>query len=141
VGTVAAPTTAGEWAELQQAFTDCNFGPTEVDQLNSALAGVLLLGRLEFEDGSSGDAAVIKNQDILADLCHVLQVQAPDFCTGLMTYEIEVMKEKLTKHLNVGKCAIARNAVAKALYDRIFRWLVFKINLTLEPEDDKVCED
>ena len=100
-----------EWAELTQAYSDVNFHSTEVAQLNAAIAAVLLFGELQFVDGDNGDAAVIENQDLLADLCHVLQVEPADLEEGLMTSVMNMRGEIITKQLNVKKSNNARNAV------------------------------
>lgn len=42
--------------------------------------------------------------------------------------------EVITKKNNIAKCTNATSATAKSLYDKLFQWIVFKINLTLRPE-------
>lgn len=125
-----------DWKELQEAFRFCGFGDMEVDQLQSVLSAVLAYGNIDFEDGDQGDAAVIANNETFDVVCNALMVQPEKLRAALMTHVIEMRGEKITKHLNVKKCINARNATAKALYDRLFKWLVYKLNQTLEPEDD-----
>jgi hypothetical protein len=130
-----------EWTELQEAFVAINFYPTEIDQLQSAVAAVLMIGQIDFVDSSDGDAAMIENSFMLENVCHVLGVAVAAMSEGLMTSVINMRGEIITKKLNIKKCNNGKNAVAKALYDRLFRWLVFKVNMTLMPSDDDKLAD
>lgn len=124
-----------EWAELQQAFHECGFSDTEIDEMFSAVAAVLHFGNLDFEDGDRGDAAVVKSPEVADTLAHVLGVELDKLKAALLTEVVSIRGESITKHNNVLKATNARNATAKAVYDRVFRWLVYKINLTLAPAD------
>ena len=49
---------------------------------------------------------------------------------------IETLREKFMSPLSVEQAAYARDAFAKAIYERMFRWLVERLNSSLE---NKVC--
>ena len=59
---------------FSKAFVAINFYPTEIDQLQSAVAAVLMIGQIDFVDSSDGDAAMIENSFMLENVCHVLAV-------------------------------------------------------------------
>ena len=49
--------------------------------------------------------------------------------------------EMIRKHLNQQKAAAARDALAKAIYDRIFRWIVNRINQLLAPTAEEMEDE
>eukprot|EP00038_Savillea_parva_P002259 m.112345 g.112345 ORF g.112345 m.112345 type:complete len:1310 (-) comp10779_c2_seq1:47-3976(-) len=123
------------WDELIEALGACGFTQREQDELFSVLAGILHLGNLEFVDGDDGDAAIIANPDCSETISRVLMVDERRFNPALMTAILNMRGESITKKNNVEKCVQARNATAKALYDKLFQWLIFKVNLTLRPPE------
>lgn len=51
-----------------------------------------------------------------------------------LTQTITVARgETITKPSNVGEATTARNSLAKALYNKLFRWIRDKINAVLQP--------
>mmetsp|Transcript_35727 Transcript_35727/g.93386 ORF Transcript_35727/g.93386 Transcript_35727/m.93386 type:complete len:1264 (-) Transcript_35727:548-4339(-) len=123
------------WGELVVALAACGFTDKEQDEMFSVLAGVLHLGNLDFVDGDDGDAAVVQNDECADAISRILMVDERRLKAALMTSILNMRGESITKKNNVEKCTAARNATAKALYDKLFQWLVFKINLTLRPKD------
>jgi myosin heavy subunit len=128
------------WVELIEALGSCGFTENEQDEMFSVLAGVLHLGNLDFVDGDEGDAAVIDNVDRIETICRILMVDEQNFKAAMMTAVLNMRGEIITKKNNTAKCISARNATAKALYDKLFQWLVFKVNLTLRsPESESTA--
>lgn len=123
------------WDELVGALAACGFTEKEQDEMFSVLAGVLHLGNLDFVDGNDGDAAVIQNPECSETISRILMVDQGRFQAAMMTAIMNMRGESITKQNNVAKCISARNATAKALYDKLFQWLVFKVNLTLRPSE------
>ena len=59
-----------------------------------------------------------------------------------MTVSVKVTRgEIIRRHLNQQKAAAARDAIAKAVYDRIFRWIVSRINQLLAPTVEEIEDE
>ena len=122
------------WEELQQAFDDCGFSAKERDEMNSILAAILQMGNLDFVDGNNGDAAVIGNKDCIEIVSRGLMVDQGKLEDALLTALLNMRGEIIVKNNNVDKAANATRATAKSLYDKLFQWLVYKVNLTLRSD-------
>ena len=62
--------------------------------------------------------------------------------SSLMTISEKIARgETIRKHLNQQKAAAARDALAKAIYDRIFRWIVNRINQLLAPTAEEMEDE
>ncbi|EDQ88897.1 uncharacterized protein MONBRDRAFT_8842, partial [Monosiga brevicollis MX1] len=92
------------------------------------------LGNLEFDDDNSGEAAIC-NVEFLEAAADNLGVTAESLGDGFLTEVKIVMKEKFRKRVSADRAAIARDAVGKALYDRLFTYIVAKIDSGLRPAD------
>ena len=59
-----------------------------------------------------------------------------------MTVSTKVTRaETIRKHHNEQKAAASRDALAKAIYDRIFRWIVNRINQLLAPTAEELEDE
>ena len=59
-----------------------------------------------------------------------------------MTVSVKLTRGEVVKRvLDKQKAATARDALAKAIYDRMFRWIVNRVNQLLAPTADEMVDE
>ncbi|CAI5701681.1 hypothetical protein KXD40_002883 [Peronospora effusa] len=102
----------------------------------SVAAGLLHLGNIEFdqEDTPEGEAAVIEKESAkraLTVASKLLGVKEKDLWKVIMTRDIVTREETYTVRRNEQAAGYARDAIAKALYSRMFDWVIKQVNSSL----------
>jgi myosin heavy subunit len=105
----------------------------EVDDLYTIIAGLLHLSNVTFApvNGDKDVAEVDKNATVRAELGHAARLLGADPDTLKKCLEqklIEARGERVWSPLSVDKSFDARNSMAKAIYGRMFDWLVQRVN-------------
>eukprot|EP00300_Choanocystis_sp_HF-7_P006896 c14969_g1_i1.p1 GENE.c14969_g1_i1~~c14969_g1_i1.p1 ORF type:complete len:1153 (+),score=337.29 c14969_g1_i1:19-3477(+) len=100
-----------------------------------SVAAILHLGQVTFQ--SKNEFATIEdlNGPILK-AAKLLEVSVEDLAKALCNVTLQMRNETATKALTPTQASDARNALCKALYGRLFLWLVSTINNTIEAKED-----
>lgn len=123
-------------------------GITELEQLDmfTLSAAVLHLGDVSFEDaemqGADGSTVKPEAQAALVKAAELLQVDANQLEIELCSYVRTVQGKSIRTFQPPETAAVARDSLVKALYGRMFDWLVERINqeMRASKEDQQDCK-
>ena len=113
------------YKEVSAALTVCGVTEGEQRGLWACLAGVLHVGNLTF---CGEDAAAINASDSIS---HLQTSMGTDLAACLTSRSMTVGTERTVVPLTADKAVAARDALAKAVYTRLFDWIVSTVNRSL----------
>jgi len=88
-------------------------------------------GNIKYGTSYGSEGANIETGDILDTVSELWKVDRVKFERSLIRPRIAAGREIVEKHLNVEQASYSRNAMCKAVYERVFLWLVKKLNSVL----------
>jgi len=125
-----------DFVALQGALELLGFTPMECGRIWAILAAVIHLGQLDFglDDEQNMQAEPAATVRVVAALLRLDGASALSDIFELIGDPNEV-KKKGGRHKPTEKVAASRDGLSRVLYERVFSWLIAKINLALCSEE------
>ncbi|KAM5273251.1 unconventional myosin-Ig [Ctenodactylus gundi] len=125
---------------VTEAMRVIGFSATEIELVYRILAAILHLGNIEFaemeENGPQKGGLVVTEEALVGHVAELTATPRELVLRALLARTVASGgRELIEKGYTVTEASYARDACAKAVYQRLFEWVVDKINGTMATQD------
>ncbi|CAG9830701.1 unnamed protein product [Diabrotica balteata] len=135
--TIPSVDDAEEFSLTDEAFDILGFTQEEKDNVYKITAAVMHMGCMKFKQRGREEQAEPDGTEEGERVGKLLGVEAPGLYQALVKPRIKVGNEFVTQGRNVNQVSYSVGAMSKAMFDRLFKFLVKKCNETLDTKQKR----
>uniref|UniRef100_A0A8C4TC04 Myosin-16 n=1 Tax=Erpetoichthys calabaricus TaxID=27687 RepID=A0A8C4TC04_ERPCA len=114
------------------AFDVLGFTLEEKDSVYKLTGAIMHFGNMKFKQKPREEQADVDTTEVADKVAHLMGLNSGDLQKGITRPRVKVGNEFVQKGQNHDQCNYSIGALAKAVYDRMFKWMVTRINKTLD---------
>ena len=121
-----------EFQATMEAMQIMGINDEDLSSIWKVISGVLLFGNMEFRQERNSDQAILPNDTVAQKVTHLLGINVNDLTRAFLKPRIKVGRDYVTKAQTKEQVEFAVEAISKAMYERLFKWIVTRINRSLD---------
>ncbi|XP_043913787.1 myosin-7 [Protopterus annectens] len=135
--TVPSIDDAEELIATDSAFDVLGFTQEEKNSIYKLTGAIMHYGNMKFKTKQREEQAEPEGTEEADKSAYLMGLNSADLLKGLCHPRVKVGNEYVTKGQNVQQVYYATGALAKAVYEKMFLWMVMRINQTLETKQPR----
>ncbi|XP_051828184.1 myosin-16 [Antechinus flavipes] len=114
------------------AFDVLGFSAEEKIGVYKLTGGIMHFGNMKFKQKPREEQAEVDTTEVADKVAHLMGLNSGELQKGITRPRVKVGNEFVQKGQNMDQCNNSIGALGKAIYDKMFKWLVVRINKTLD---------
>uniref|UniRef100_A0A3B4Z0R6 Myosin-7 n=1 Tax=Stegastes partitus TaxID=144197 RepID=A0A3B4Z0R6_9TELE len=134
---VASIDDADELMATDSAFDVLGFTQEEKNSVYKLTGAIMHHGNMKFKQKQREEQAEADGTEDADKVAYLMGLNSADLIKGLCHPRVKVGNEWVTKGQNVAQVNYAVGALSKAVYEKMFLWMVIRINQSLETKQPR----
>uniref|UniRef100_A0A7N6FI90 Myosin-7 n=1 Tax=Anabas testudineus TaxID=64144 RepID=A0A7N6FI90_ANATE len=134
---VASIDDAEELMATDNAFDVLGFTQEEKNSIYKLTGAIMHYGNMKFKQRPREEQAEADGTEDADKVAYLMGLNSADLIKGLCHPRVKVGNEWVTKGQNVAQVNYAVGALSKAVYEKMFLWMVMRINQSLETKQPR----
>lgn len=115
-----------------QAMGIMGMNKEELSAIFRVVSAVMLFGNMKFKQERNSDQATLPDNTVAQKVSHLLGLNVTEMTKAFLKPRLKVGRDHVTKAQTKEQVESAVEAIGKACYERMFKWLVQRINKSLD---------
>lgn len=121
-----------EFKSTCQAMQIMGLQSEDLSAIFRVVSAVLLFGNMKFKQERNSDQATLPDNTDAQKVSHLLGLNVTEMTKAFLKPRLKVGRDYVTKAQTKEQVESAVEAISKACYERMFKWLVHRINRSLD---------
>uniref|UniRef100_A0A4W6F0N8 Myosin heavy chain 7 n=1 Tax=Lates calcarifer TaxID=8187 RepID=A0A4W6F0N8_LATCA len=135
--TVASINDSEELLATDDAFDVLGFTQEEKNSIYKLTGAIMHYGNMKFKQKQREEQAEADGTEDADKVAYLMGLNSADLIKGLCHPRVKVGNEWVTKGQNVAQVYYAVGALSKAVYEKMFLWMVLRINQSLDTKQPR----